>query len=58
MATIDATDAKLSAHEQVCAERYSQINARLRRIESILMAASGVMITSMAGIIVTFLMHR
>jgi len=58
MTTIDATDAKLSAHEQVCAERYSQINARLRRIESILMAASGVMITSMAGIIVTFLMHR
>lgn len=58
MTTIDATEAKLSAHEQVCAERYSQINARLRRIESILMAASGVMITSMAGIIVTFLMHR
>jgi hypothetical protein len=58
MTTIDATDAKLSAHEQVCAERYSQINARLKRIESILMAASGVMITSMAGIIVTFLMHR
>ena len=58
MTTIDATDAKLSAHEQVCAERYSQINARLKRIESILMAASGVMITTMAGIIVTFLMHR
>ena len=31
MTTIDATDAKLSAHELVCAERYSVINARLKR---------------------------
>jgi hypothetical protein len=51
MTTIDKTDARLSTHEAVCAERYDQINARLKRIEGIMMKTAGVMILSMAGTI-------
>ena len=51
MNTIDATDARLSTHEEVCAIRYEQINARLKRLEHIIMQAAGAMILSMAGTI-------
>jgi hypothetical protein len=51
VSTIDKTDARLSTHEAVCAERYDQINARLKRIEGIMMKTAGVMILSMAGTI-------
>ena len=51
MATIDATDARLTTHEEVCAIRYEQINARLKRIEGILMKTAGIMLVSMAGTI-------
>jgi hypothetical protein len=51
MKTIDATDARLSTHEEVCALRYDQINARLKRIEGIMLKTAGVMILSMAGTI-------
>jgi hypothetical protein len=51
MTTIDATDARLSTHEEVCALRYEQINARLKRIEGIMLKTAGLMIVSMAGTI-------
>ena len=51
MATVDATDARLSTHEEVCAIRYEQINARLKRIEGILIKTAGIMLVSMAGTI-------
>jgi hypothetical protein len=51
MPIIDATDARLSTHEEVCAMRYEQINARLKRIEGIMIKASGIMLVSMAGVI-------
>jgi hypothetical protein len=51
VSTIDKTDARLSTHEEVCAIRYEQINARLKRIEGIMMRTAGVMILSMAGTI-------
>lgn len=51
MATVNATDARLSTHEEVCALRYEQINARLKRLEGILMKTAGVMLVSMAGTI-------
>jgi hypothetical protein len=51
MTTIDKTDARLSTHEEICALRYEQINARLKRLETILMQTAGVMILSMAGTI-------
>ena len=51
MTTIDKTDARLSTHEEICAIRYEQINARLKRIEGIMIRTAGVMILSMAGTI-------
>ena len=51
MSTIDATEARLSTHEEVCAIRYEQINARLKRIEAIMLKTAGLMIVSMAGTI-------
>jgi hypothetical protein len=58
MPSIDATDARLTTHEEVCAMRYEQINARLKRLEGILLKASGVMLVGMAGVIwATILPH-
>ena len=51
MDTIDITAAKLMTHEEICAVRYEQINARLKRIEGILLKVAGVMIVAMAGVI-------
>jgi len=51
MTTINATEARLSTHEEVCAIRYEQINARLKRLEGIMLKTAGVMILSMAGTI-------
>lgn len=51
MTTIDATEARLSTHEEVCALRYEQINARLKRLEGIMIKTAGVMLLSMGGTI-------
>ena len=51
MSQIDATEARLSTHEEICALRYEQINARLKRIEGIMLKVAGIMIVSMAGVI-------
>lgn len=51
MATVNATEARLDSHEAVCAMRYEQINARLKRLEGILLKACGVMLVGMAGVI-------
>jgi hypothetical protein len=51
MNTVDATEARLATHEEICAMRYEQINARLKRIEGIMMKTAGLMIVSMAGTI-------
>ena len=57
MATINTTEARLSTHEEVCAYRYEAINARLKRIEGIMISAAGLMIVSMTGVIWTVLYH-
>lgn len=51
MNTIDATEARLSTHEEVCAFRYEQINARLKRLENILIKTAGLIIVSSVGVI-------
>jgi hypothetical protein len=51
MTTVDATEARLATHEEICAMRYEQINARLKRIEGIMLKTAGLMIVSMAGTI-------
>jgi hypothetical protein len=50
MTTVNEVEGKLSTHEAVCAERYASINARLRRLESILLAGAGMIIMSLAAI--------
>jgi hypothetical protein len=50
MTTITETDARLSTHEEVCAYRYETINARLKRLEQILMGACGFIIVFLLGI--------
>jgi hypothetical protein len=57
MATIDATDAKLSTHEEICALRYEIINARLKRMETIMITCAGAMILSMGGAVFTLMNH-
>ena len=37
-------EARLSTHEEVCALRYEQINARLKRLEQILLGTAGFVI--------------
>jgi hypothetical protein len=44
MAQIEQVESRLSTHEAVCAERYSGINARLKRLEQILLASAGAII--------------
>jgi len=49
--SFNETDARLNSHEAVCALRYDQINARLKRLEGILIKACGIMLCGMAGVI-------
>lgn len=55
--SIDATEARISSHEEICALRYEIINARLKRLESILITACGVLLTGMGGMVFTFMTH-
>jgi hypothetical protein len=57
MTTVDATEARISSHEEICALRYEIINARLKRLESILITACGVLLTGMGGMVFTFMTH-
>lgn len=47
MATIDETDARLNSHEAVCALRYEAINARLKRLEQIMIGTAGFVILTL-----------
>lgn len=38
------TDSRLTTHEELCALRYEQINARLKRLEQILLGTAGFII--------------
>ena len=45
-------ETRLSVHEAVCAERYLGINARLKRLEQIIIASAGAIILLLIGIVV------
>lgn len=49
---------RLDTHEAVCAYRYATIEARLKRLESILMRIAGAALFGMAGILWTVLYTR
>jgi len=38
------TESRLTTHEELCALRYEQINARLKRLEQILLGTAGFII--------------
>lgn len=42
---------RLSTHEEVCAFRYETINARLKRLESILIGAAGAILLLLLSIV-------
>ncbi len=44
-------EAKLNTHEEVCAVRYEGINSRLKRLETILIAAAGSIILLLLSLI-------
>lgn len=50
MATISETDARLNSHEAVCALRYEAINARLKRLEQIMIGTAGFVILTLVTI--------
>lgn len=41
---INEIEHRISTHEEICAMRYEQINARLKRLEQILLGAFGTII--------------
>lgn len=52
---IDETKAKLNTHEAICELRYESICARLKRIETILIASAGFIVASL--ITIAFKLH-
>jgi hypothetical protein len=63
MTTIKDVEAQINTHEAVCAERYGNIenqfrsaNARLKRIETILIGAAAGVVCAF-GTIITMLFH-
>ena len=51
MTTANEVEAKLMTHEQVCAVRYEGINARLKRLEHILIGSAGAIIVLLLGLV-------
>lgn len=47
---ISKTEARLDSHEELCALRYDAINARLKRLESILIGSAGFVIAALTAI--------
>jgi hypothetical protein len=52
MATISETESRLNSHEAVCALRYEAINARLKRLEQILIGTAGFAIITLIGVLI------
>ena len=48
---VDDTDARLTTHEAVCAERYLGINARLKRLEGLLIGGIGGVVAALIGVV-------
>jgi hypothetical protein len=47
-----STSDRIKSHEEICAERYSDIRESIRGMRSILVKAAGLLVTGMAGILV------
>lgn len=51
MASVAELESRLNTHEAVCAERYDGINARLKRLETILIGSAGAIILLLLGLV-------
>ena len=51
MTTANEVEARLMTHEEVCSIRYDGINARLKRIEHILIGAAGAIILLLLSLV-------
>jgi hypothetical protein len=51
MGSISEVEAKLMTHEEVCAVRYEGINARLKRLEQILIGSAGAIILLLVSLV-------
>ena len=51
MATIKDVEARFNTHEAVCAERWKETIARIKRLEMILIGSAGAVILLMAGML-------
>ena len=58
MSELHDVETRISIHEAVCVERYSAINAQLRRIEMILFSTAGALILGLATIAWTVAVSR
>jgi hypothetical protein len=52
MASIGEVQGQLDTHEAVCAERYLGINARLKRLEQILIGSAAFIIALLLSLVV------
>jgi len=52
MSSVDQVKGQLDTHEAVCAERYLGINARLKRLEQILIASAAFIIALLLSLVV------
>jgi|TARA_R110000822_G_scaffold27761_3_gene82512 hypothetical protein len=48
---MDEIEARLNSHEAVCALRYEAINARLKRLEKILIGGAGFIIATLIALV-------
>jgi hypothetical protein len=48
---VTEVEARLNTHEAVCAQRYEGINARLKRLEKILLSSAGAIILILLGLV-------
>ena len=51
MSTVDQVKGQLDTHEAVCAERYAVINARLKRLEQILLGTTGFIVVLLLSLV-------
>jgi hypothetical protein len=52
MGNISEVEAKLMSHEHVCAVRYEGINARLKRLEQILIGSAGAILLLLVSVVI------
>jgi hypothetical protein len=52
VATINEVENRLMTHEEVCAVRYEGINARLKRLETILIGSAGAIILLLLSLVI------